>query len=144
NTPHSGSYEWWSGSDNDLNTTLTREVDLSDAGAATVTAQLATDIEEGYDFLYTEASTDDGETWTEVADPVDGGDLSWDEVEYDLGAFAGEQVQFRWRYQSDGGVAQDGAFIDDIEITVDGTTVLSDDVEEGDNDWSADGFTRMT
>ena len=53
-------------------------------------------------------------------------------------------MQFRWRYQSDGGVAQDGAFIDDIEITVDGTTVLSDDVEEGDNDWSADGFTRMT
>ncbi|WP_435198850.1 immune inhibitor A domain-containing protein [Janibacter sp. GS2] len=144
NTPHSGSYEWWSGSADDLNNTLTREVDLTDAGAATVTAQLATDIEEGYDFLYTEASTDGGSTWTEIADPVDGGDLSWNEVEYDLSAFAGEQVQFRWRYQSDGGVAQDGAFIDDIEITVDGTSVLSDDVESGTNGWSADGFTRMS
>lgn len=144
NTPHSGSYEWWSGSDDDLNTTLTREVDLTDASEATVTAQLATDIEEGYDFLYTEVSTDDGATWTEIADPVDGGDLSWNEVEYDLSEFAGEKVQFRWRYQSDGGVAQDGAFIDDIEITVDGKTVLSDDVESGGNGWSADGFTRMT
>lgn len=144
NTPHSGSYEWWSGSDNDLNTTLAREVDLTDAGSGTVTAQLATDIEEGYDFLYAEVSTDDGSTWTEIADPVDGGDLSWGEVEYDLSAFAGETALFRWRYQSDGGVSQDGAFIDDIEITVDGSTVLSDDVESGDNGWSADGFTRMS
>ncbi|MGO1167373.1 MAG: immune inhibitor A domain-containing protein, partial [Janibacter sp.] len=143
NTPHSGSYEWWSGSDNDLNNTLTREVDLTDAGAATVTAQLATEIEAGYDFLYTEVSIDGGSTWTEL-DAADGGDLSWNEVEYDLGAFAGETVQFRWRYQSDGGVAEDGAFIDDIEITVDGQTVLSDDVESGDNGWTADGFTRMT
>ncbi len=144
NTPKSGSYEWWSGSGDDLNNTLTREVDLTDASSATVSAQLATDIEEGYDFLYAEASTDGGSTWTEIADPVDGGDLSWKEVTYDLSEFAGDKVQFRWRYQSDGGLAQKGAFIDDIEIAVDGKSVLSDDVESGDNGWTADGFSRMT
>nr|WP_221935723.1 immune inhibitor A domain-containing protein [Janibacter cremeus] len=143
NTPYSGSYEWWSGSADNLNNTLTREIDLTDAGSASVAAHMATDIEVGYDFLYTEVSTDGGQSWTEL-DEVDGGDLSWNEVEYDLSSYVGQPVQFRWRYQSDGGVAQDGAFIDDIEIVVDGATVLSDDVESGENGWAADGFTRMS
>ncbi|WP_240312395.1 immune inhibitor A domain-containing protein [Janibacter anophelis] len=143
NTPHSGEYEWWSGSADNLNTTLGREIDLTGATSASVTAQVATDIEAGYDFLYTEVSTDGGATWEEVA-VTDGGDLSWNEVSTDLSAYAGSTIQFRWRYQTDGGVSQPGAFIDDIEITVDGSPVLTDDVENGDNGWTADGFTRMT
>lgn len=143
NTPHSGSYEWWSGADNNLNNSLSREIDLTDASSATVSAYIASEIEEGYDFLYTEVSTDGGQSWTEIAE-LDGGDLSWNQVQYDLSEFAGETVQFRWRYQSDGGLVMDGAFIDDIEVEVDGTTVLSDDVESGENGWSADGFTRMS
>ncbi|MCP6582221.1 immune inhibitor A, partial [Klebsiella pneumoniae] len=89
--------------------------------------QLATEIEAGYDFLYTEVSTDGGSTWEELA-ATDGGDLTWGEVTTDLSAYAGQKVQFRWRYQSDGGVSMAGAFIDDITITVDGTAVLTDDV----------------
>ncbi|KRE38016.1 protease [Janibacter sp. Soil728] len=143
NTPHSGSYEWWSGSADNLNNTLTREIDLTSATSASVSAQLATDTEEGYDFLYTEVSTDGGSTWTELA-AADGGDLSWNQVTHDLSAYAGKTVQFRWRYQSDGGVSEPGVFVDDVNITVDGTTVLADDVESGDNGWTADGFTRMT
>lgn len=143
NTPYSGEYEWWSGSADNLNTTLGREIDLTGATSASVTAQVATDIEAGYDFLYTEVSTDGGATWEEVA-VTDGGDLSWNEVSTDLSAYAGSTIQFRWRYQTDGGVSQPGAFIDDIEITVDGSPVLTDDVENGDNGWTADGFTRMT
>lgn len=143
NTPHSGEYEWWSGSADNLNNTLGREIDLTGATSASVTAQVATDIEAGYDFLYTEVSTDGGATWEEVA-VTDGGDLSWNEVSTDLSAYAGSTIQFRWRYQTDGGVSQPGAFIDDIEITVDGSPVLTDDVENGDNGWTADGFTRMT
>lgn len=143
NTPHSGSYEWWSGSADNLNNTLTREIDLTNATSASVSAQLATDTEEGYDFLYTEVSTDGGSTWEELT-ADSGGDLSWNQVTHDLSAYAGKTVQFRWRYQSDGGVSEPGAFVDDVNITVDGTTVLADDVESGDNGWTADGFTRMS
>ncbi|WEV79317.1 immune inhibitor A [Janibacter cremeus] len=143
NTPRSGSYEWWSGADNNLNNTLTREIDLTDASSATVSAYIASEIEVDYDFLYTEVSTDGGESWTEIA-VRDGGDLSWNQVQYDLSQFVGQPVQFRWRYQSDGGLVMDGAFIDDIEVEVDGTTVFADDVESGDNGWTADGFTRMS
>lgn len=143
NTPHSGSYEWWSGTDNNLNTTLSRRIDLTDASTATVSAYISAEIEPGYDFLYAEVSADGGQSWVEIA-ALDGGDLSWKEVEYDLSGFAGQQVQFRWRYQTDGGLAMDGAFIDVLEITVDGATVVSDDVEGGDNGWTADGFSRMS
>lgn len=143
NTPHSGSYEWWSGSANDLNTTLTREIDLTDATSASLTAQVAMETETGYDFVYTEVSTNGGSTWQELA-ADDGGDLSWSQVTHDLSAFVGSTVQFRWRYQSDGGVSGRGVFIDDIDITVDGATVVSDDVESGENGWTADGFTRMS
>jgi immune inhibitor A len=143
NTPHSGSFEWWSGSADDLNNTLTREVDLTGATSASVSAQLASDIEEGYDFLYTEVSTDGGSTWEEIA-ANDGGDLSWGEISNDLSAYAGNTVLFRWRYQTDGGLSKSGAFLDDIVITVDGAPVLTDDVESGDNGWTADGFTRMS
>ncbi len=143
NTPHSGSYEWWSGSDNGLNNTLSRQIDLTGAGSASVSAYVASEIEEGYDFRYPEVSTDGGQSWTEVA-ALDGGDLSWNQQTYDLSPFVGQQVTFRWRYQTDGGLAMKGAFIDDIEVVVDGTSVLSDDVESGDNGWTADGFTRMS
>lgn len=143
NTPHSGSYEWWSGSGDDLNNSLTREIDLTGASSASVTAQMATDIETGYDFLYTEVSTDGGSTWTEVA-ADDTENMTWHEASTDLSAYTGGKVLFRWRYQTDGGLAKNGAFIDDITVTVDGTAVLTDDVESGDNGWTADGFTRMS
>ncbi len=104
---------------------------------------MATDIETGYDFLYTEVSTDGGSTWTELA-ADDTEDMTWHAETTDLSAYAGHKALFRWRYQTDGGLAKTGAFLDDITITVDGKAVLTDDVESGDNGWTADGFTRMT
>ena len=54
-------------------------------------------------------------------------------------------MDFRFRYQSDGGVHLAGAFIDDIVVKSGGTTILTDDVESGDNGWIADGgFVRST
>ena len=38
NTPHSGEFEWWSGSADNLNNTLTREIDLTGATSASVSA----------------------------------------------------------------------------------------------------------
>ena len=143
NTPHSGSYEWWSGSADNLNNTLSRDIDLTGAGSASVSAYLSSEIEEGYDYLYAEVSTDGGATWTELA-AHDGGDLTWGQVSYDLSSFVGQNVTFRWRYQTDGGLSMDGAFLDDIEVVVDGASVFTDDVESGDNGWTADGFTRMS
>lgn len=142
NTPHSGATEWWSGSADDLNNHLARSVDLTGKSSASMSAWISHEIEEGYDFLVVEASTD-GTSWQQVGEVIDGGDMSWKEYTFDLSAYAGQKVDVRFRYQTDGGLHLKGAFIDDITITADGATVLSDDVESGDNGWTAKGFTRM-
>ncbi|MFW5470010.1 immune inhibitor A domain-containing protein [Knoellia sp. CPCC 206435] len=147
NTPRSGAMEWWSGSADGLQNTLTRTVDLTGKSSASVSAWMQYNIEEGYDALYAEVSTD-GANWTEVGTKVDGPEgnealSGWTQKSYDLSAYAGKNVQFRFRYATDGGLHYEGAFLDDLAVTVDGSTVLTDDVEAGTNGWTAKGFTRM-
>jgi len=144
NTPHSGSSEWWGGSADGLNSTLSRNIDLTGKAAASVSTWAWYDIEEGYDFLYGQVSTDGGATWADVGAPITGtSDGTWVQKTWDLSSFAGHDVTFRWRYATDGGVHFDGPFLDDISITADGAPLLTDDVEAGANGWTADGFTRM-
>ncbi|KGN42493.1 immune inhibitor A domain-containing protein [Knoellia aerolata] len=143
NTPHSGTAEWWSGSGNDLKNSITRDVDLTGKTSASMSAWLDYDIEEGYDYLYVQASADGGATWTDVA-AIDGASNGWTQKSFDLTAFAGKQAKVRFNYVTDGGLALKGAFIDDITITADGATVLNDTVESGANGWTAVGFTIMS
>jgi immune inhibitor A len=158
NTPHSGTSEWWGGSADNLNTSLTRTVDLTAAKtSATVSAWAKYDIEKDYDFLAAEVSADGGTTWTPVGTPLDGvsgevpvagvdpsyGSSVWTPISYDLSAYKGQSVQFRFRYATDGGLHFDGPFLDDLAVTVDGASVLADDVESGVNGWTGVGFTRM-
>ncbi|NYG08209.1 immune inhibitor A [Phycicoccus badiiscoriae] len=143
NTPHSGSYEWWGGSGDNLNTTLTRAVDLTGKSAASLSAWLKADIEEGYDYLFLETSTN-GTNWTQVGAPVTGQGIGWTQKTWDLASLAGKAGQVRFRYATDGGLHYDGPFLDDLAITADGAPVFTDDVESGTNGWTASGFTRMT
>jgi immune inhibitor A len=144
NTPHSGSYEWWGGSADNLNNTLTRTVDLTGKTAASLSAWTDYSMETDYDYLYTEASTDNGATWTGVGTPLNGESNGWVQKSWDLSPFAGKVVQLRFRYATDGGVHWNGPFLDDLAITADGAPLVTDDVEGGTNGWTANGFTRMT
>lgn len=146
NTPHSGAFEWWGGSADNLSNTLSRTVDLTAAKtSATLTASAKYDIEKGYDLLYGEVSTDSGVTWAQVGAPISGSS-DWTQISYDLSASKGFVVQFRFRYATDGGLHFDGPFLDDLALTVDGAVppTWRDDVESGVNGWTAKGFTRMS
>ena len=144
NTPYSGSYEWWGGSADDLQNTLTRPLDLTGVSAPVeLSAMVEYDIEEGYDFLYVETSTDNGATWTEVGTPLDG-KSDWARKTWDLSSIAGQNALLRFRYATDGGLHYSGPFLDDIAVTAGTTEVLADDVEGGENGWTARGFMRMT
>lgn len=142
--PYAGEQAWWGGSADDLNNTLTRDVDLRGASTAKMDAMLWADIEPDYDYLYTEVSTNGGSTWTSVGDPVSRDDKTWAPMSWNLNAYAGKQIKLRFRYTTDGGVHQGGPFLDNIRITKGSTVVLSDGAEDGDNGWAADGFTRAT
>ncbi|MEU5721373.1 immune inhibitor A domain-containing protein [Micromonospora sp. NPDC047738] len=152
NTPFGGSYEWWGGSADDLNTTLTRTLDLTGSTSASITAKAQWDIEEDYDFLYAEVSTDGGATWhalsNSLIDPgetgVDGSTSgAWVDLTYDLSAYAGKTVTFRYRYATDGGVHLAGPFLDNVALTKNGTVAWTDDAETLAAEWTAKGWTRM-
>jgi immune inhibitor A len=143
--PARGGTQWWSGSGNQLDSTLTRTVDLRHRSAAALEFTGWWDIEEDYDFLYVEV-LDDGE-WTAVDGTADGAVIGRDGVGrpalhgasgghaalvYPLDAYAGRTVELRFRYATDTAIAQPGFTADGIGL-VDGQALPPDT-------WTADGF----
>lgn len=156
--PAEGAKQWWSGMGDDLKNTLTRSVDLTGAAKANLDLQGWWDIEENFDYLYTEVSTDGGANWTPVDGTADGKALPRDagdkpaltgtsgayrKLSFPLDAYAGKKIDLRFRYQTDGGVAQKGFTADAISLTADGKPVVTDGAEGDDNGWTADGFSRV-
>ena len=137
-TPPEGTKAWWSGRGDGLNNTLTRSVPA--AAKVDVTASAWYAIEAGYDYLYAEYSTDNGASWTRVGTPVDGTSGGrWKTLRYSYSPAGGAASLFRFRYQTDGGVNEAGAFLD--KISVGGVT---DGAENGTNGWTAKGWTIST
>ncbi|MFF6981083.1 immune inhibitor A domain-containing protein [Streptomyces sp. NPDC008343] len=156
--PAQGANQWWSGSGDNLANTLTRSVDLTGKSAATLTLDGWYDIEAEYDYLYTEVSSDGGANWTAVDGTVDGAAIPKDasgkpaitgtvdaykKLAFPLDAYAGKKIDLRFRYQTDGGVAQKGFAADQITVTADGTAVFSDNAEAADAAWKTKGFSRI-
>ncbi|WP_432036695.1 immune inhibitor A domain-containing protein [Streptomyces cucumeris] len=156
--PAEGTKQWWSGMGDDLKNTLTRSVDLTGKSKATLDLQGWWDIEENYDYLYAEVSTDGGANWTPVdgtadgkAIPRDAGDKpaltgtsgAYKKLSFPLDAYAGKKIDLRFRYQTDGGVAQKGFAADSLTLTADGSPVFSDNAEGDDNGWTTKGFSRI-
>ncbi|WP_432196950.1 immune inhibitor A domain-containing protein [Streptomyces sp. bgisy027] len=156
--PAQGANQWWSGSGDNLANTLTRSVDLTGKSSASLTLDGWWDIEAGYDYLYTEVSTDGGANWTAVDGTADGAAISKDasgkpaldgtsgeykKLVFPLDAYAGKKIDLRFRYQTDGGVAQKGFAADQITVTADGSAVFSDNAEAADAAWKTKGFSRI-
>jgi immune inhibitor A len=145
NDPFAGSYEWWTGSGDDLNTKLTRSVDLTGVTtSASITAMVQYEIEEDYDYLYGEVTVDNGASWQKVGTNLTGSSGgAWVPVSWDLSAYKGQAIKFRFHADSDGGVNEDGAFLDNISLNTDGSVVWTDSVETLDPAWTVNGFTRL-
>ncbi|MDH6626738.1 immune inhibitor A [Streptomyces sp. LBL] len=157
--PAQGSRQWWSGSGDDLRNSLARTVDLTGKSSASLTLDGWWDIEADFDYLYTEVSTDGGTNWTPVdgkladgsAIPRDGSDKpaltgtvdAYQKLTFPLDAYAGQKIGLRFRYQTDGGVAQKGFAADQITVTADGAALFSDNAESLDAAWTANGFSRI-
>ncbi|QCD56184.1 immune inhibitor A domain-containing protein [Streptomyces hawaiiensis] len=157
-TPAEGKTQWWSGSGDNLKNTLSRPVDLTGTSKAQLTLDGWYDIEANYDYLYTEVSTDGGANWTALDGtvggqpiPRDGSDKpvltgtvdGYKKLAFPLDAYAGKKIDLRFRYQTDGGVAQKGFAADAITVTADGAPVFSDNAESADAAWKATGFSRI-
>lgn len=154
----SGSYCWWSGNGDGIDTTLEREFDLSGIDEAMLEFWMWHNIEEDWDYAYASVSTDGGESWatldgdhTTREDPLganygagitgkSGDSGEWVRERMDLSQYAGlESVLVRFEYITDDGVNLDGIVIDDIAVPELG---FADDVES-DGEWQANGFQRI-
>ncbi|MFD9485541.1 immune inhibitor A domain-containing protein [Streptomyces sp. NPDC059991] len=156
--PAEGSKQWWSGMGDNLNNTLTRSVDLSGKSKASLDLSGWWDIELDYDFLYAEASTDGGATWTALDGTADGKQISRDpsdkpaltdvsgaykKLSYNLDAFAGKKIDLRFRYATDGGAGGKGFTADAITVNADGAALFTDGGEGDDNGWTSKNFSRI-
>ncbi|WP_392545362.1 immune inhibitor A domain-containing protein [Oryzobacter telluris] len=143
-TPKTGSYAWWSGRGDDLKNTLTRSLNVTAGQTVTVTADLWYQIEEAYDYLYAEYSTNGGTTWTQAGTAITGEGAKWSGKRWTFKPTTTGAATFRFRYATDGGYNEAGAFIDNIAIKLGNTVAVTDGAESGDNGWTSVGWKRST
>ncbi|HEX8626761.1 MAG TPA: immune inhibitor A domain-containing protein [Catenuloplanes sp.] len=153
--PFAGTRQYFSGNADDLNNTMTREVDLTGRTTASVSFKGRYAIEAGYDYLYLQASADNGSTWAALDGTINGRPFgrdasgtpaidgttngAWVDIAASLNAFAGKRTLFRFLYRTDGGVSEGGFFADDIRFVADGTELFVDGAESA-STWTLRGF----
>ena len=153
--PFAGTKQYFSGNADDLDNTMTKELDFTGKTSASLTMKARYAIETDYDYLYFEASLDGGSTWVRLDGTVGGRPLpkdssgapaltgssngAWVDVNIPMDAAAGKKVLYRYHYKTDGGVSEGGFFGDNIVIKADGATVLEDGAETP-TTWTLKGF----
>jgi hypothetical protein len=156
--PASGRYFWWGNRGDNIDSTLTREFDLTGLTRATLQFRAWYNLETNWDYAYVEASADGGQSWKVLSgrysrtdDPFghsfgpaytgrsgQGPAPQWVEETVDLTPFAGRKVLIRFEQINDDAVNLEGFAVDDIRIPEAG---FFDDAEE-DRGWEARGFVR--
>jgi hypothetical protein len=126
----------WGNEGDEADNALIFEADLTSVNSATLKFDNFIDIEEQWDFGIVQVSTDNGQTWTSLANENTRSDVveegypkikenvpgftghydNWQKETFDLSEYAGQKVLVSFRYLTDWGTTEDGWFIDNIEI----------------------------
>jgi hypothetical protein len=152
---HSGAFAFWSNKGDESDMTLTREFDFTGiTDPIEISYWTWYDIEEDWDYLYLEASTD-GETWQILKTPsgtdynpagnsygwgYTGSSAGWIEETVDLSKFAGQKTFIRFEYVTDAAVNGEGLLLDDVRVDA---INYQSDFEADDGGWVAQGFARV-
>jgi immune inhibitor A len=138
--PTTGDY-LYSGTRDGTSVTATSPSITLPAGEVELTANVAYSIEQDYDYAYLQVSDDGGTNWTSVTTSkstggagITGNQLSFTDLTADLSAYAGEAVQLRWSYVTDGNTHGFGLIVKNVSV---GTYTTSFGAS---NDWVLDGF----
>lgn len=129
--PKDGDYAYFSTKGNDLDTRMiSPEIDLSNAAEVTLTFDSWRQIESGYDYLYINVYADGASEPEQVAAYDDTTEGEWESEQLDLSRFAGQTVKIEFQYKTDTGLALEGFYVDNIEVTADGSVIFRDDAED--------------
>jgi immune inhibitor A len=145
---------WWSNRGDNINSTLTRPIELSTVSNPILLVNMWYDIETDWDFGYISVSNDGGKSWepldgkfTTSKNPIGksygpaytGTSGGWITEKIDLSAFAGENILLRFEYVTDEAVNQSGWYINDIRIHAIGVSNLTSDLSK----WTSEGFAYL-
>ena len=114
---------------------ISNQVDLSTAFGANISFYAKWDIENNWDYVQLEVSTNNGATWIPqcgkytnagssnggqpAGEPLyDGTQNDWVLEEIDLSDYLGEQILVRFQFESDGYQSADGFYFDDLTINI--------------------------
>ena len=158
--PYSGQYALWSNKNDESDMALTRSFDFTTySGKLSLNYWTWYDIEDGWDYVYLEASTD-GVNWeilntpSGTAENPQGSNFGWGYTGYsgggstpiwinesvDLSQYAGMNLTLRFEYITDGNVTGEGFLLDDVSIPeIDYFT----DFETDSSGWQTDGWARI-
>ena len=161
NTPYGAAQtEWWSNSGDNMDTTLTRSVDLTSVTTGSIQMMFSAwyNLESGFDYTYVEASADGGVTWSSLpvttgsaANPngendgygmtgISGGGAQpqWTQESVNLSAYAGTNLLLRFETVTDDAVHTAGFALDSVSIPAIG---YSSDTP-ADSGWTSNGWIR--
>jgi hypothetical protein len=91
------------------------DIDLADYVGARLEFWTKYDIELGFDYIYLDGSSDGGSSWIDLY-TFNGEGVDWHNFVTDIGAFAGQNVRFRFTLESDAGYNVDGMYVDDFTV----------------------------
>jgi immune inhibitor A len=163
NTPAAGTYEYWGGQQDEIDTNMVTSVDLTGKVSASLTFDAWYDIETQWDFAFAQVSTDNGATWKSLGNENTRSDVvpegyptilnsmpgftgksnGWQAQSFDLSEYAGKNIKLRLRYATDWGTSHIGFFADNIKVVADGQTVVDDGAENATSSFGLNGFTKM-
>ncbi len=163
NVPAAGSYEYWGGQADELDSNMVTSVDLTGKNSATLTFDAWYDTEEKWDFAFVQVSEDGGSTWKSLGNSNTRSDVvsegyptilnsmpgftgksnGWQAQSFDLSAYTNKKIQLRIRYATDWGTSHVGFFADNIKVVADGQTVVEDGAEGTTTPFGLNGFKKM-
>ncbi|SFB19785.1 MULTISPECIES: immune inhibitor A domain-containing protein [unclassified Bacillus (in: firmicutes)] len=163
NKPASGSYEFWGGQQDEIDTNMVTDVDLTGKNSATLTFDAWYDTEEQWDFAFAQVSTDGGATWKSLGNDNTRSDVvaegyptilnsmpgftgksdGWEPQSFDLSQYKGQKIKLRLRYATDWGTSHVGFFADNLKVVADGATLVEDGGEAATTPFKLNGFTKM-
>ncbi len=153
-TPPGGGACWWSNRGDVIDSTMTTRITLPAGEPATLTYSLWYEIEEEWDYVYVEVSTDGGVTWdiletglTSPTNPVGnafgpgytGSSNGWRQDTADLSPYQGKDVLVRFEYVTDDAIHGPGLCLRDIAVPEAG---FFDDADSDKGVWETQGFIR--
>jgi hypothetical protein len=146
---------WWSNRGDNLDSRLTRPVDLRSVADATLQFQAWYDLEDQFDYVYLSASRDGGKTWQVLpgrrtsSDHATGNNYgagwtassgsAWVDEEVDLTPVAGSEALLRFEYVTDQSYNGQGFAFKDLRIP----QLYLEERGALDGPWTPEGWVRV-